>query len=883
VDPREEFCSRFALLTGHAPFPWQQKLFDALLEARFPEALDIPTGLGKTSVIAIWLLALAQHAHTRTTTSFPRRLVYVVNRRSVVDQATTEAEHVRHALFADRKLQPIADVLRSLTTGRSGNPLAISTPRGRFADDTSWCDDPSQPAVIVGTVDTIGSRLLFAGYGCRFESRPQHAGLLGQDTLLVHDEAHLEPAFQKLVTAIAAEQERGNELRRFRVMALTPGSASGAGPLRLTEADRRHAVARKRIEARKAIRLHHVGDESAVAERVARFALEHKRSGQAILVCLRKADDVEAVAATLAKARLPVLKLTGTLRGLERDALVKEDPVLARFIRNPALAPAQGSVFLVCTSAGELGADISADHLVCDTTTFDRMQQRFGRVNRVGGGDARIDVVYPTFFDERDVLREAKQRTLELLRALPHEPHGRDASLAALGRVPIADREAASAVSPTILPATDILFDAWALTSIRGKLPGRPPVADWLRGVAEWEPPDTSVAWREEVALITADLQERHNPEDLLDDYPLKPHEVLRDWTSRVLGHLEKIARRHPELSAWVVTSDGGVRVLRLAQLVETDRHHNPVVDVAGCSVLLPPAAGGLRNGTLDGDVEFAHDHRVLYDVSDQPIDECFHRRCRLWDEAEPGVGMRLVRSIDTWRPTADNDAYEDEQSGRRRHWRWYVQPRSAEDAGVRGGVDAESLSSHGRSAERCAHALVRKLGLSECESAAVTLAARWHDLGKDRAIWQRSIGNRQYPHHKLASPGATRPRLDLSGYRHEFGSLIDVSNLPGFLALEPGVQDLILHLIAAHHGRARPHFSADEAFDPDRPEAAAAGIARDTPRRFGRLQRKYGRWGLAYLESLVRAADALATEPHDAIELETDDVSLSLAGAVPR
>jgi hypothetical protein len=69
VDPREEFCSRFALLTGHAPFPWQQKLFDALLEARFPEALDIPTGLGKTSVIAIWLLALAQHAHTRTTTS----------------------------------------------------------------------------------------------------------------------------------------------------------------------------------------------------------------------------------------------------------------------------------------------------------------------------------------------------------------------------------------------------------------------------------------------------------------------------------------------------------------------------------------------------------------------------------------------------------------------------------------------------------------------------------------------------------------------------------------------------------------------------------------------------------------------------------------------
>jgi CRISPR-associated endonuclease/helicase Cas3 len=38
------------------------------------------------------------------------------------------------------------------------------------------------------------------------------------------------------------------------------------------------------------------------------------------------------------------------------------------------------------------------------------------------------------------------------------------------------------------------------------------------------------------------------------------------------------------------------------------------------------------------------------------------------------------------------------------------------------------------------------------------------------------------------------------------------------------------------------------------------SGIAREAPGRFARLQRKYGRWGLAYLESLVRAADALAS-----------------------
>ena len=108
------------------------------------------------------------------------------------------------------------------------------------------------------------------------------------------------------------------------------------------------------------------------------------------------------------------------------------------------------------------------------------------------------------------------------------------------------------------------------------------------------------------------------------------------------------------------------------------------------------------------------------------------------------------------------------------------------------------------------------------------------------------------------------RPQ-ELTGYRHEFGSLMDLSfgdqHRSEFSALAPDVQDLVLHLIAAHHGRARPHFPDDEVFDPNHSETNALAIAIETPRRFARLQRKYGRWGLAYLESLVRAADVLASQ----------------------
>ncbi|MBI3097093.1 MAG: hypothetical protein HYY93_02430 [Planctomycetes bacterium] len=88
IDRRAEFDTFFHAATGVAPFPWQLALFDEFLQGRFRETCDIPTGLGKTSVMAIWLLALAHHARAGTVAGFPRRLVYVVNRRTVVDQAT---------------------------------------------------------------------------------------------------------------------------------------------------------------------------------------------------------------------------------------------------------------------------------------------------------------------------------------------------------------------------------------------------------------------------------------------------------------------------------------------------------------------------------------------------------------------------------------------------------------------------------------------------------------------------------------------------------------------------------------------------------------------------------------------------------------------------
>ena len=184
------FDDCFRDLTGWKPLGWQRRLYCRHFEpGELPAALDIPTGLGKTSVMALWLIARARGA------SVPRRLVYVVDRRAVVDQATSEAEKLREALEADARhlKEPL---------GLGAGNLAISTLRGAHVDNREWLDNPTAPAIIVGTVDMIGSRLLFEGYGVSRKMRPYQAGLLGVDSLIVLDEAHLVPPFAHLLRGI---------------------------------------------------------------------------------------------------------------------------------------------------------------------------------------------------------------------------------------------------------------------------------------------------------------------------------------------------------------------------------------------------------------------------------------------------------------------------------------------------------------------------------------------------------------------------------------------------------------------------------------------------------------------------------------------------------
>jgi len=870
----ENFPRIFEALTGVPPFPWQTALYQRFIDGDFPKSANIPTGLGKTSTVAVWLIALAQHPGR-----VPRRLVYVVNRRTVVDQTTTEVEKWRERLQSDlpelRELRDRLTALRAIpsisATANNDSPLAISTLRGQFADNREWSTDPARPAVIVGTVDMIGSRLLFSGYTIGFKTRPHHAALLAQDTVLVHDEAHLEPAFQKLLGSLTAAQIASADPRKLRVIELTATSRTGESDTgekafgldeNPNDKDTDNETVRKRFSAVKRLSLAGLGDGEKLDARLAELAKENPED-RAVLIFTRSVETALKVVSELDKGegKGKVATLTGTMRGKERDDLATSNTVFQRFLhgrdRSGAIIPATGRVFLVATSAGEVGVNLSADDLVCDLSTYESMAQRFGRVNRFGDrDDSAITVVYENSINTASPLEAARASTLTLLQALDGE-----ASPAALENLPAIERAGAFSPLPEMRTATGIHFDAWALTSIREPIAARPPVAPYLHGEAEWQPPETYIAWRDD-----CDFKHIADPGAFLEDFPLHPRELLRDTVKRVAATLEKLLKDRDDLpQAWLVTGSGVVNRLSLSNF-DKEAAESLLADAI---LILPASAGGLESGLLN-----ASARGMATDVS-EIVREVGSR------DAIP-EGCQLIHSVEV----SDEDA--DEQ--RFILWCDRVPVESSTTNGAVPGAHPETLAAHTLAVEGHARSLAKKLLCAREDTGpdlrrCLVLAATFHDLGKNRALWQRNLGNLGYdpenPDTIFAKAGGKlRSRNVTEHYRHEFGSVTEASARIEFSVLSDLERDIVLHLVAAHHGRARPHFPGDEIFDPhpDNTPKRSAALATEIPRRFARLQRHFGRWGLAWLESLLRAADYAASAgiaPENCSTLETQDPTL--------
>ena len=463
----DDFKRDFEGLMGFPPFEWQKCLYhDHLLNGVIPSALDIPTGLGKTSVMAIWYLALKAGAVV------PRRLIYVVDRRAVVDQATIVADEIQEK--------------------SEGSKLRVSTLRGQHVDNREWLTDPAAPAIVVGTVDMIGSRLLFSGYGVSRKMRPYHAGLLGADTLFVLDEAHLVPPFEKLLQRIANgadafgphEQKDREIVPSLRLLSLSAtGREDGGGGkqvFRLSPEQRRDEAVTKRLEAPKRLTIQVLDDATELVLQLAERAWGLGKGPARVLVYCDRRGDAVRVKGEIDKRFTreeckPVSELlVGGRRVFERGAL--SDWLDKHGFFGGAGGPPEQPTFLIATSAGEVGVDLDADHMVCDLVEWERMVQRLGRVNRRGNGEARVEVIATSRPKEKN--EDWKERLAHLrgplngLRCVAIDDE-RDASPSAildLRKRAEQDPDLRHAIDAATTPVplrpalTRAIVDAWSLT-----------------------------------------------------------------------------------------------------------------------------------------------------------------------------------------------------------------------------------------------------------------------------------------------------------------------------------------------------------------------------------------------------------------------------------
>jgi CRISPR-associated endonuclease/helicase Cas3 len=176
-----EFHAFFEALHGvnlH-PFPWQEKLASQVAETgQWPNVIELPTGAGKTAIldIAVFTLAL-EAARSMEQRRAPLRIFFVIDRRIVVDEAYRRAcliaERINLALTNGGGI--LQRVAQSLVRLSGGEPLYVSMMRGGVYRDNRWARSPSQPTICVSTVDQLGSRLLFRGYGLGARAMAIHA------------------------------------------------------------------------------------------------------------------------------------------------------------------------------------------------------------------------------------------------------------------------------------------------------------------------------------------------------------------------------------------------------------------------------------------------------------------------------------------------------------------------------------------------------------------------------------------------------------------------------------------------------------------------------------------------------------------------------------
>lgn len=817
---------------NYEPFSYQRHLAET--GGPPPSLLEVPTGAGKTAaVIGAWLW---RRLHDPS--SVGRRLVYCLPMRTLVEQTRGVAEQAIKAL------------------GFEGR-FAVHTLMGGDVSD-GWDMRPEQECVLIGTQDMLLSRALNRGYAMSRFRWPVHFGLLNNDCFWVFDEIQLMGDGLATTTQLAAFRDLLGTFGRCHSLWMSAtldrewlrtidfdSRVAGLKSLELGESDRAAPVLSARLGAVKVLAPAPVGCRTPRG--LAALVKERHAPGTQTLVIVNRVARAREVFAALEdcyglspqKARKNAPAPTPDARAPELLLIHSrfrphERKRLAALLNEKPDANGDGRV-IVATQVVEAGVDISSKLLVTDIAPYASLVQRFGRCNRAGEfGEAQIFWVDRPLTEKEAALAEKDrldEKELEKV-SKPYEWADVNTALGLLATI----RSAAPADLPRhsdpYAPAHVIRrCDLVDLFDTTPDLSGYD--LDISRFVRGGDERDVSVAWRD----LENEKPQHNAPKLAHNELCAVPiGDELRQFLSG------KDAAGSPR-RAWTWNT------------LDRDWQKVNVSDLRpGMTLLLDTSAGG-------------YDERRGWDSASKASIE---------DVSQAGAEK--------------NEAYTDD-------------PLTFDPPTLHRKRYVQTLAAHSKEAKDAAEVIVnalRDLELDEwCDE--LLFATQHHDWGKCHPIFQETLHKSLDDIERtiVLAKSTGEDRHERPYFRHELASALAM--------LRVGASDLAVYLAACHHGKVRLGIRAlPGEKNPDEPgRKFARGIwdgetlpavglgdgvtkeevalnldpmllgagedgARSWLERMIALRDRLGVFRLAFLESLIRAADVRASaDPRDCLRVE--------------
>jgi CRISPR-associated endonuclease/helicase Cas3 len=817
---------------GKKPYQWQVKVAELVLENKWSELLNVPTGCGKTMIVLIWYWCLYKQITDQTTRTVPMRLQYVINRRSVIIDLKREFTEI------SKKINEII--------GKNLHLEIIEVRGGLGWKELMNTHSPAQPAIYICTLDGYGYRLLHRGYGMSPKMRSFHAGLAYLDSLVILDESHTVKSFKTLMERIGKIQDNKFPSilppRIIRVSA-TDDDTLNQFPIEDLTADLRDLTKKKKII------LHNTDNIPRLAVKLIQEAL--KDPANKCVACIVNTVSRQRQILALINSEMKNNKGKTTylppsrihaLNGQNRAArlLNKDMQLLQNFMSKRDQRDNQRLV--IATQTIEMGVNYDFDVMISELASLPSLIQRGGRLDRYGKmakepefhvmSDGRKDPIYGEL--AVTCLEFLKWKEKEKSLYFPLNPDKKSLAAKQFDTVPLypSDVEKLSVTCP------DLPMD----------------VDYFIKGIEDYDT-DVTIIFRGWLSEDKNEMQKQEILEEL-KQVGINPAEVLRI----PLTSLQYTSRTDPDCDLIISnpTKRGKKEYSRLRECPCVVQRFGKLYFCERIAkvrpfdmVFLPVSYGGLDrwgwnidcDKVFQGDIYNKIKNNKRYYTSEEEYEKALaEEKIVLKDYGEP---ISTVRGGVLLKPKR------------------YFEKHKINPLGV-------SLENHTRLVEYYCRKFLIQLKLVDFMNDFLD-AARYHDLGKADPRWQQYINGWGTPTNLLGKPlpeGKIGPSVSPLGWRHELLSLsiLEDNNIQ--------ISPLTAHLIGSHHGYWRPY--APEVYDNsfrnfefelfDRKWKSLKPFNQFVNKNFEELNTKYGSWGLSYLEVIFRLADHAASAHEGAL-----------------